>query len=208
MTHATHTFANDLIKPWDELNQLLVQRYAFHPDLSDVTRFAQTLAVSIKHQIDVYGLEIGKEPKAIQADVNSDDDARLISDFADTAKHRTLRDPSRQAQIFVVAQFEESDKGFRFIRNSAIVEHCSLGKRDFLASARGAIEYWIKKRNLPITWRGTIAEAPVEFSPTAFLHYNAKYCIHTNSARFQFFRRKAGGELEPFDPPTVRVEIY
>jgi hypothetical protein len=106
MSQAAHTFINDIVKPWEELNQLLVQRYAFQPDLSDVTRLAQALAVSIKHQIDIYGLEIGKEPKAIQIDINGDDDARLISDFADTVKHRVLRNPSRQAQILVAALFE------------------------------------------------------------------------------------------------------
>ena len=48
-------FVNDVVKPWDELNVLLSQRYAFQPDLSDVTRLAGTLAVAIKHQADLAG---------------------------------------------------------------------------------------------------------------------------------------------------------
>jgi len=48
-------FVNDVVKPWDELNALLSQRYAFQPDLSDVTRLAGTLAVAIKHQADLAG---------------------------------------------------------------------------------------------------------------------------------------------------------
>lgn len=41
---------NDVVKPWEELNALLVQRFAFQPDLSDVTHLASALAVSIKHE--------------------------------------------------------------------------------------------------------------------------------------------------------------
>jgi len=47
-----HRFINDILKPWDELNSLLSQQYAFQPDLSDITRLAGNIAVSIRHQID------------------------------------------------------------------------------------------------------------------------------------------------------------
>ena len=48
-------FVNDVVKAWDELNALLSQRYAFQPDVSDVTRLAGALAVAVKHQADLAG---------------------------------------------------------------------------------------------------------------------------------------------------------
>src|SRR3972149_4774264 len=40
-------FRTYLVKPWDELNLLLSQRFAFQPEMSDVTRHAGALAVAI-----------------------------------------------------------------------------------------------------------------------------------------------------------------
>ena len=48
-------FLTYLVKPWDELNLLLSQRFAFQPDMSDVTRLAGSLAIATKHQAEVAG---------------------------------------------------------------------------------------------------------------------------------------------------------
>jgi hypothetical protein len=44
-----------LAKPWDELNEFLTQRFAFQPEISDVTRWAGALAAAIKHQAEISG---------------------------------------------------------------------------------------------------------------------------------------------------------
>src|SRR5258706_9729579 len=79
---------NDVIKPWEELNSLLVQRLALQPDLSDITRLASALAVSIKHQADLRGVP----RNAVDSASNEN---RIISDVADATKHGQLRDSSR-----------------------------------------------------------------------------------------------------------------
>ena len=48
-------FLNDIVKPYDKLNSLLVQQLAFEPNLSDVTRLAGSIATSIRHIPEALG---------------------------------------------------------------------------------------------------------------------------------------------------------
>ena len=95
----TFRLINDIVKPWEELNALLLQRFAFQPELSDVTRLASALAVSIKHQADLRGMSRSSVDSASKAN-------RLMSDVADAAKHGQLRDPSRNNTLHVASCFE------------------------------------------------------------------------------------------------------
>ena len=196
-------FINDVVKPWDELNALLSDRYAFQPDLSDVTRLAGALAVSIKHQADLAGY----------ADRSSIDaasiDNRLMSDVGDFWKHGPLRDPGRNNSLSVSAMFEYAPgRGFRFLRNGLFIQHATLGEHDFMHTSLAAIRYWLGTHGVSLSWSGAVAEGPAEFHPTAFLHYDPRYCISMSSTRFRFFARLGGGDLVPTDPPEARIEIY
>lgn len=196
-------FINDVVKPWDELNALLSNRYAFQPDLSDVTRLAGALAIAIKHQADLAGYM-----DRCQIDATSPEN-RLMSDVGDFWKHGPLRDPSRNNSLSVSAMFEyDSGRGFRFLRNGLLIEHTALGEHDFMRASLAAIRYWIVAHGLTLSWSGAVAEGPPEFHPNAFLHYDPRYCISMSTARFRFFARSAGGELVPTDPPEVRIEIH
>lgn len=42
-------FLNDALRPWDKLNKVLAEPFAYQPDLSDATREAVTIAAAIKH---------------------------------------------------------------------------------------------------------------------------------------------------------------
>ena len=196
-------FVNDVVKPWDELNALLSQRYAFQPDLSDVTRLAGALAVAIKHQADVAGYA---DRSAIDA---ASLDNKLMSDVGDFWKHGPLRDSRRDNSLSVSAMFEYSpDWGFRFLRNGLFIQHATLGDHDFMHTSLAAIRYWLTTQRIGLSWSGAVAEGPAEFHPTAFLHYDPKYCISMSSTRFRFFARSGDGDLVPTDPPEVRIEIY
>lgn len=197
-------FLNDICKPFDELNALLVQRYAFEPELSDITRMAGSIAVSLRHIPE----SAGYSDRAIS---NESSENRLIIDVADSWKHGSLRDPGRNSQLFVSAMFEwQPEKGFRFLRNGLAIVHSTLGEHDFLKTALGAIRFWIQKLPLGIAWKGSgkILEVPEEFHPTAFLFYDSRYCISMKNTRFRFFSRAEGGELAAVDPSEVRMEIY
>lgn len=207
--HAELKFLNDIAKPWDELNALLIERYAFQPDLSDVTTRVSAIATAIKHQVDILALDRGCKPKKIQPEVDTESEAaRLMSDVSDAAKHVVLGDQNRQNSIFVAAMFEVNLEGyFRFLRNGVFIEHASLGRHDFMSTALSAIEYWSRKRNLDLSWSGAVREASDEFFPTAFLHFDPKYCINMSSTRIMCFRRDEAGNVQPFDPEVVRFEV-
>lgn len=198
----TLRFLNDIVKPWDELNALLAKRLALQPDLSDVTRLAGSLAVAIRHQVDILGLK--------DSEVNAECfEHRVISDTADFWKHGLLRKPERNNRFSTESFFEyEGGKGFSFLRNALFVEHASLGKHDFLQASMSAIYYWISKRGFSLTWQGSVRENPAEFYEEAFLNFESEKCISVNQVRLGFFSRRSNGSLERIDPPEVRFAVY
>lgn len=197
----TQRLINDVVKPWDELNALLVQRFAFQPDLSDVTRLASALAVSIKHQVDLRGIS--------RSAVDSASDAnRIMSDVADVAKHGQLRDPSRNNRLSVASCFEyAAGRGFRFIRNAISIEHATSGELDFMTTALAAAQYWMHFLAFTLNRKLAIAEASDEFFPSAYLYFNPKYCINMKQTRLKFFEKK-DGSYRPVDPPQVMFEVF
>ena len=192
---------NDVVKSWEELNALLVQRFAFHPDISDVTRLASTLAVSIKHQADLRGVS--------RSSVDSASDAnRLMSDVADAAKHGQLRDSSRNNTLHVASCFEYgAGRGFRFVRNSVSIAHATSGEVDFMATALAASQYWMQILDFTLNHKLAVAEAADEFFPTAYLYFNPKYCIKMKQTQLKFFEKK-DGNYRPVDPPQVMFEVF
>lgn len=200
-------FLNDIVKPWDELNQLLSQRYAFDPEVSDISRLAGGLMTAIRHQVDVVGWTKGKQPTVPrQAPPLAH---QLVLDAADFWKHGTLDNPNRNNSINVVAMFEyEQEQGFRFIRNGLFIEHATHAEHDLMEAMATAIHFWINVRGLDIQFDGKLQEATQEFGPVAYLNFNPQLCIEARSTRFKFFSRSFDGALFPVDPPDVRIAIY
>ncbi len=197
-------FINDVVKPYDDLNALLVQRLAFQPDLSDVTRMAGALATSIRHIPEGVGLQ----DKDIAARSNEN---RLIIDVSDFWKHGSLKDKSRNNELFVAAHFEYSpEKGARFIRNAIYIKHSTLGEHDFLRTALVAIRFWMKELAFSFLWRneGRILEGAEEFHPTAFLYYDPRYCNLMKNTNVRFSSRPDGKNWVAIDPEGLRFEIF
>lgn len=195
-------FLNDVAKPWDELNSLLVERLALQPDVSDVTRLAGSLAVSIRHQVDAAGL---KDSVANAESLEH----RIIADAADYWKHGSLRNPGRNSTLSTEALFEyKTGEGFSFIRNALFVEHATIGKHDFLITALAAIQFWIRRRPIATTWHGVLKEHPQAFYPTAHLTFDPKRCISMKQTRLRFFSKQPDGSLIPVDPPEVQFAVY
>ncbi|MDQ6955790.1 MAG: hypothetical protein Q9M21_01205 [Mariprofundaceae bacterium] len=200
MTH--HRFINDILKPWDELNLLLSQQYAFQPDLSDITRLAGSIAVSIRHQVDSSELndkQINELSRAHQ----------IISDAGDYWKHGELKKEERNSPITVAAAFEyREDKTFRFIRNIVTIEHKSLGSHDFMAASSEAARFWMSQNGYSLQWEGVPSVAPFVYNNAAKLKFNPKYCFSMSSVQLKFFKMTDTEGLIPFDPPNVRFEVY
>ncbi len=198
----THQLINDVIKPWEELNAFLVERFAFQPDLSDVTRLASALAVSIKHQADLRG-------ESRNAVDSASFENRLMSDVADAAKHGQLRDPARNNKLYVASCFEYGGaRGFRFIRNSVTIAHASTGEHDFMVISLAALHYWMCHIGFSLNRELAVSEGPAEFFPSAYLYFNPRYCINMAQISLKFFERLSGGTYRPVDPPEVRFEVF
>jgi hypothetical protein len=193
-------FLNDAVKPWDELNVLLAKPFAYQPEISDITRLANTIAVAIKNQSEHWGatrLQIDNESLA----------NRLMSDVADGWKHggQKLRDDTRHNSMVVVSRFEVDEANqFRFIRNRVVIEHASLGNVDFMVHARDAIRYWLQKMEVAIQWGGQLLSGPLLFQENATVYYDPRQQIGMDSARIEMVRRHANGEFQFSDVESIK----
>ena len=158
--------------------------------------------MAIRHQVDAAHLR--------DQEVNAESMShRIISDTADFWKHGSLRNLDRNNCFSTESLFEYMpNKGFSFIRNALFVEHSSLGKHDFLHASWDAIQYWIGKRKLNVSWQGAVRENPQEFYPEAFLKFESGKCMSMDKVRLGFFSRGSAGVLEPVDPHEVRFAVY
>lgn len=198
----TIKFLTNIVKPWDELNSLLSQRLAFQPEISDITRLAGSLAVAIKHQAE--------EARISRASIDKESHENLLmSDVADSWKHGILKNPARNNNLSVGAQFECNDiNNFKFIRNVVTVKHHSEGNFDFMITSMGAIQYWVSKLGMPITWKPAICEGKEEFYEAAFLFFNPNYQISMSSTNLQIVKRNNLNQLIPYDCSEIKFAIY
>ena len=197
-------FITYLVKPWDELNELLSKPFAFQPELSDITRLAGSLAVAIRHQPEIANVD-----KSVT--ISESKEQKIMRDVADAWKHGILDQPNRRNALSVGAQFEcNQDNHFRFLRNIITVDYedPEMGKFDFMTMSREAIQYWIGKMKLQIEWRPMIAEGPSEFYEWASLYFNPKYQVNMNKTNIKTFCRNPDGDLIPYNPPNVKLAVY
>ena len=167
---------NDVIKPWEELNALLVNPFAVEPGLSDITRLASSLSISIKHQVD-FRKGSKRESKFRKEVEIASLENRMISDVADAAKHGKLRDPARYNRLNVASCFEyKPNRGYRFIRNSITILYENANEYDFMTTSLAATKYWMAYLGISLGRELIVSEGPEEFSPTAYLYYNPAYC--------------------------------
>lgn len=194
-------FINDILKPWDELNDLLAKPYAYEPGISDIIRMAGNLAIALKHQCDL------EKKNRKQIDQLSSAN-KIMSDVADMIKHRELRDKSRENELYAVASFECFEDKFKFLRTIIYVEYPDGKKFDFIIETAKAIKFWINESNLNISKPLNIKLCAEDFQKNAILYYNPLKCIHMKSTRIQTYRKNSNGDLELFDPKNVRLALY
>ena len=196
-------FLNDAVKPWDELNVLLAKPFAYQPEISDVTRMANSIAVAIKHQSEHWGstrLQVDNESLA-----NS-----LMSDVADGWKHggQKLRDHTRHNRMEVVSRFEVDEANrFRFVRNRILIAHASLGNVDFMVYARDAMRYWFQKMDVAIEWGGQLLSGPLLFHENATVFYDSRQQIGMDSVRIEMVRRSANGAFQLIDVESIKFVL-
>lgn len=193
-------FLNDILKPWDELNNFLMNPYCVSPELSDITRNAISIAINLSHFAENSGLCKRKE--------TSDDliENTILIDIADMSKHSQLRDQRRENNIVVSSMFQCHDnKQFRFLRNVINVNHNTHGKTDFMEISLIAIRYWVEKLELAIDRE--ILYSNGEFYEKAKLIFNPQYCIQVKNTQYLFVKEVENSRYVPFHPAGFYIEI-
>lgn len=195
-----YKFVNDILKPWDELNELLSQPYCVEPGLSTFTKMATDIATSISHFAENSGIETRE--KVGQSCLSN----QIMIDISDMSKHGKLRKTDRENKINVSSVFEYIEPSkFKFLRNKINIEHNKYGKYDFMETSLNAILYWTTKLGIDIK-RELIIKSNVE-SNKATLIFNPNFCIHAEKSTYNFKKKNSSGELVDFDPPRFYVEI-
>lgn len=195
-----HKFMNDILKPWDELNELLSFPYCVEPELSTITKLATDLATAISHFSENSGIE-SRQSVGVACSSN-----QLMIDIADMSKHAKLRNSQRENKINVSSIFEYIEPSkFKFLRNKIIIEHNTYGQSDFMETSLNAILYWATKLGLTIS-RKLMVKDNMELEK-ATLIFNPQYCIHSEKVNCNFKKRNELGELIDFDTKPCRIEI-
>ncbi len=194
-------FITDIIRPWERLNQELVNQNSIDRNISELLTIAEDLSIKLSHFPESAG------QKAVRSNKNSSD-FNTIVDIADATKHDKLKDVNRNNELSLSSMFEGRDnETFRFIRNKIIITHDKYGKSDFLETFKKAANFLFTKLNLIIFWNPNILEASNLFSDKVFLSIHYQHQIAWSGLQIEFFKRTDSGELIPYDPPKYLFEL-
>lgn len=194
-------FLNDALRPWDKLNKVLAEPFAYQPDLSDATLEAVTIAAAIKHVADKFT----KDRRSIDAESQANS---VMSDVADKWKHPKIRNPARDNHLMVKSRFlVDDDSQFSFVRNRVVVVHATHGQLDFMQIAADAIRYWLHRLNVSINWSGEVLVATPKPLSEVTLYFDGTRQMEMRSVGLEFVGRGPNDDLVPIDPVEVRFVL-
>lgn len=194
-------FANDVIKPWQDLDRLLVLPFCHDPTRSDASRLAASLAVNIKHQADrLFSGDPLAVKKFVDGPMRAHEPARLMSDFADKSKHFALRDKKREVTMTIRSVFEtDGARHYRFLGHKLLLDHVGLGECDFMVESAAAIGYWAEQRRFKMQapLNPTMTQGP--WLRYAGLVFDPQHSVQARQMTVLMLKRNETGELVPFD---------
>ena len=197
----TLKFITDIIRPWERLNQELINQNSIDRNISELLTIAEDLSIKLSHFPESAG------QKSVRSNKNSID-FNTIVDIADATKHDKLGDVNRNNELSLSSMFEgQENKTFRFIRNKIIIRHNKYGQSDFLETFKKATNFIFTKLNLNLFWNPNILEAPNTFSDKVFLCIHYQHQIAWSGLQIEFFKRTDNGELILYDPPEYLFEL-
>ena len=196
-------FKTTILKPWDDLCELLIRQVVFQTEMGSPIAKAGDLAVAIKHLPEIY--------PQFRGDFKAESvDFKLIDDVADGWKHgsNSLKNRDRRHNINVQSVFEvsEDDRKFKFIRSTLLVDHATHGVFDFLEVSSSAIKYWIAKAGVHSDWVGEVKVANSEYEPKAVLYHESSLQLELENATLHVVKN-INGVMVPYDPPLIHYEV-
>jgi len=187
-------FLTTIAKPWETINRELGHTYSVDPEVSDYTSGASGLAVTIKHFP-----EVTRNIKA-RSLINKSRAYEIISDLADSTKHRRLAKSTRECELRVGSMYERNDDAkFRFLRNVINIKHKKHGSIDFATCAMEASLFVVNELGLKIVWHPKVFNNAGEFSSKMDLHISRKNQLAWRGMQLQIVRLNEKGEYEPVE---------
>lgn len=187
-------FLNNIVRPWDALNHDLSVPFSVDPELSDFTTRANGLAVFIKHFPEV--IQNIKSKRLIPKSRCYE----IMSDLADSAKHRRLASSTRECRLRTGSMYERSDDGkFRFLRNVINISHKKYGRTDFITCAMEAALFVANETDLKPIWSPKVFNNSGEFTTKMDLHASRTVQSTWRGMQLQIVRMNELGEYEPID---------
>ncbi len=194
MTSEDLEFLNNIVRPWESLNRDLSLAFSVDPELSDFATRANGLAVSIKHFP-----EVTREMKS-KTLVPKSRSYEIISDLADSAKHRRLASSIRECQLRTGSMYERSEEGkFRFLRNVINISHKKYGKTDFVTCSMEAALFVAHEIGLNLDWDPTMLNNVGEFTHKMDLHISRTVQSAWRGLELHIVRTNENGDYEPVD---------
>lgn len=184
-------FANEIIRPWEELNKELSKHYAVSPIHTAFTNKAYALAHSLKHLSEASGGLKSKDLNSLSSSYY------LISDLSDTKKHGKRDNPTRTCTISTASLYERKfDKVvlLRFLRNVINMNHVTLGKKDFMECAKDCALFLASQLKIIINWTPVVFNNTGEFSNTVKTHASKDNQVVFTGTNFKTVELSASGE--------------
>lgn len=194
MTQEKIKFINNVVKPWEILNKQLSFPFSVNTSVSDFTTNAANLSVSIKHfPENSYNVK----PKDLILESES---YKIISDLADSLKHGSLSNESRQCSIFVGSMFERNPHGLvRFLRNTINIKHATYGECDFMEISKESAQFVASKIDFRSDWQPQILYNNGEFSNRIHVHASITNQVAWQGMTMQFVELSSEGKYKKVD---------
>lgn len=194
-------FTNDIIRPWENLNKILINQNSIDHSISELITNANDIAIRLSHFPELLGnTSLRTNRTSIYYNV--------IVDMADASKHDKISSSIRIKDLSISSIFEGNNDGmFRFIRNKITVDHIKYGKYDFMDLTKKAVNFVLNKLQLPLFWDPDILEAPMIFTDKVFLTIHYQHQIAWQGLKIEFVKRNEQNEFIHFDPPKWLFEL-
>jgi hypothetical protein len=193
-------FVTEIVRPFEVLNQSLIQQNSIDSDVSDYIAQAEMIAIRLNHLPEIANKKHLRGHKDCPA-------YQIIIDLANSRKHGVNTKALSIAELSVSAMFEYKDEKYRFIRNALYIIHPVHGRVDFLKLVIETAEFISLNLGLNIFWNPEIREAESVFTENPSLLNEYKNQISYNAFQIQIFKRNKNGDLEFFDPPNISIQI-
>jgi hypothetical protein len=161
-------FSNEIIRPWEDLNQELRRHCSVSPQYSLLTNKAYALATTLKHISEANG---GPKSKKLN---DLSESYKIISDLADTKKHGKRDEPERACRITIASRYERKfDKVvlLRFLRNTITIKYENIIRtRDFMECSKDCALFLADHLQIKHTWTPKVYDNIAEFSNKVVTH--------------------------------------